>query len=91
MGTDEDHDRLPMMTREDYDRIGQILREIGGPSVTWGSQAHLDVWVAEHQIRAERLTNARLAYATWALFFATAVLVAATVALVLVTVAVSHH
>ena len=38
MSTDEDHDRLPMMTREDYERIGQILREIGGPNVTWGSQ-----------------------------------------------------
>jgi hypothetical protein len=81
-----DLDRLPMMMREDYERIGGILREIGGPNVTWGSQAHLDVWMAEHQIRAERLTNARLTRATWALFLATVALVLASG----VTVAVGH-
>jgi hypothetical protein len=85
MGAEEDHDRLPMMSREDYERIGQILREIGGHNVTWGSQAHLDVWMVEHQIRAERLTNSRLTRATWGLFFATGALVLATIALVLIT------
>lgn len=90
MAKGDDPDRLPMMTREDYDRIGGILREIGGHNVVWGSQAHLDVWMVEHQVRAERLTNERLSRATWALVLATAALVLATVALVFVTIAVSH-
>lgn len=90
MAKADDHGRLPMITREDYDRIGGILREIGGQHVVWGAQAHLDVWMVEHQIRSERLTNERLSKATWALFLATAALVLATVALVVVTVAVSH-
>lgn len=86
MAKGDEHDRLPMMTREDYERIGGILREIGGHNVVWGAQAHLDVWMVEHQIRSERLTSTRLATATWALFVATAALVLATVALVWVTV-----
>lgn len=86
MAKDDDRDRLPMMTRDDYDRIGGILREIGGHNVVWGAQAHLDVWMVEHQIRSERLTSARLSTATWALFLATAGLVLATIALVYVTV-----
>ncbi|SIJ12493.1 Uncharacterised protein [Mycobacteroides abscessus subsp. abscessus] len=79
-----------MITREDYDRIGAILREIGGPNVYWGSQAHLDVWMVEHQIRSERLTSAHLTRATWGLVGATVALVVATIVLVLVTFAVSH-
>lgn len=89
MAKDSDHDQLPMMTRADYDRIGAVLREIGGPNVVWGSQSHLEVWMVEHQIRSERLTNAHLTKATWALFFATVALVVATVVLVLVTFAVA--
>lgn len=84
-----DHDQLPMITPDDYKRIGAILNEIGGPNVVWGSQAHLDVWMTEHQIRCERLTNAQLSRATWALFGATVALVVATVVLVLVTFVVA--
>lgn len=90
MAADENHDQLPMITREDYQRIAGILREIGGPNVSWGSQSHLDVWMVEHQLRAERLSSALLTKATWALVGATVSLVLVTVALVVVTLVVSH-
>ena len=85
MPAEKGHDQLRMMTKEDYDRIGRMLRDIGGPHVTWGAKAHLDVWMVEHQMRAERLTNARLTQATWGLVAATVVLAIATIALVYVT------
>lgn len=84
----DDPDQLRMITADDYNRIGRLLREIGGANVSWGAQAHLDVWMVEHQIRVVRLTNARLTQATWGLVAATVVLAVATVALVFVTIGI---
>jgi len=89
MAADENRDKLPMITREDYQRIAGVLREIGGPNVAWGSQAHLGVWMVERQIRAERLSSPLLTKATWALVMATMVLGLVTVALLVVTLAVA--
>ena len=49
----------------------------------------MEIWKAEHSVRAERLSSARLTFATWVLVIATAVLASATIALVYVTLTAS--
>src|SRR6185437_17136680 len=64
-------DQISEMSDADRARIGRILTDAAaavGWNVTWG-QAYLDVWVAEHRMRAERQATERLTAATWALVF----------------------
>jgi hypothetical protein len=79
-------DQISEMSDADRARIGRILNEAAaavGWNVTWG-QAYLDVWVAEHRMRAERQATERLTAATWALVLATCVLAVTTIALLIV-------
>jgi len=85
MAADRTHDQIVEMPEADRDRIAALLRKIGGPSVAWGAEDSLEVWMAEHRMRAERESSARLARATWALTCVTLVLAGATVALVVAT------
>ncbi|MEO3761058.1 hypothetical protein ABGB19_22590 [Mycobacterium sp. B14F4] len=80
-------DQISEMSEADRARIGRILTDAAGAvgwNVTWG-QAYLDVWVAEHRMRAERQATERLTAATWALSIATCVLALAAVGLIIVT------
>lgn len=70
------------VTAEDLERIQALLRQVGGPSVSWGAQSLLDVWVAESHMEAQRRASRQLLVATWALVVATVGLVVATVGLV---------
>lgn len=78
-------DWIQAMPDEDRERIGTLLKGIGGRDVVWGAQQSLEVWMAEHRMRAERLASERLTRATWVLAAVTIVLAAATVALVFAT------
>lgn len=81
-----DRARVEGITDEDLARVKQVLRKIGGPNVVWGSQAVLEVWVAESRMEADRQAAKRVLFATWVLAIATIGLVAATVGLIVVTV-----
>lgn len=85
MAKDRARDQIIDMPEADRVRIGALLQNIGGPHVVWGAQQSLDVWMAEHRMRAEREASARLTRATWALAAVTLVLAGATIALVIVT------
>ncbi|OAN37670.1 hypothetical protein [Mycolicibacterium iranicum] len=80
-------DLVGEMTDADKQRISELLGQIGGPNVMWGSVNYLEVWLTEHRVRAERKSSERLTRATWVLSAATVVLALATVALVFATVA----
>lgn len=75
-------EKVDLISSEDHERIGKLLLEIGGKNVSWGAQAHLDVWLAESRMESERRASQRLWVATWALVVATLGLVAATVGLI---------
>ena len=85
MAADRTHDQIVEMPEADHDRIAALLRKIGDPNVVWRAQASLEIWMAEHRMRAEREASARLTRATWALTGVTLVLAGATVALVVAT------
>lgn len=72
------------LSRADVERIGAMLRVIGGTQVTWGAQSTLDVWLVEQRIKSEALASRRLLVATWVLAVATLGLVIATVGLIVV-------
>ena len=72
---------------------GEVANRPGGvsgmdpsnASIGFPENYRMDMWVAEHRMRAERLATARLTSATWVLVLATVVLALATSALVVVT------
>jgi len=79
-------EKVEGITPEDLARVNDILRDIGGPNVVWGSKDILDVWIAESRMEAERRSAHRLVIATWALAGMTFVLVLVTVGLIVATV-----
>lgn len=79
---EERRSRIEGPSDEDLQRIGSVLRKIGGPHVVWGAQQTLDVWVAETRLEAERQASHRVLVATWVLAFATVALVLATIGLI---------
>jgi hypothetical protein len=78
---------VPEPTVEEIERIGALLRRVGGPNVSWGAQQSLDVWVIEQRARLDQRMSARISYASWALVLATVGLVACTAGLIWATVA----
>lgn len=78
---------VPTPSAEDIRRIENVLREIGGPHVSWGAQQTLDVWVIEQRAKADRLAADRLRRSSWALVVATVGLVLCTGGLIWATFA----
>lgn len=71
----------------DLERIGALLRRIGGPGVSWGAQASLDVWVIEQRARLDQRMSERFRATSLALVVATVGLVVCTAGLIWATVA----
>jgi hypothetical protein len=61
-----DHeDLLRVPTQEDRDRMNKVWEGIAGaPNCAFSPQNRMEVWKAEHSVRAERLSAARLTFAT---------------------------
>ena len=76
-----------LMTPEDRARVDELLRDIGGPNVSWGSVDVLNVWLAEKRMEADRAASRRVEIATWSLVVVTLVLALATVGLIVATLA----
>lgn len=72
-------------TVEDLERINELLRNIGGQSVSWGAQAALDIWVIEQRAELDRRMSERVNVISWALVAATVALVACTAGLIWAT------
>lgn len=86
----DEEDLLRVPTKEDVDRMIRVWAAFSGmdpsnASIGFPENYRMDMWVAEHRMRAERLATARLTSATWVLVLATVVLALATSALVVVT------
>jgi hypothetical protein len=79
---------IPEPTAEDLERIGKLLRHIGGPNVSWGAQQSLDVWVIEQRGRLDQRMSERIRTTSWALVAATVGLVVCTAGLIWATMAV---
>ena len=93
--SDEEDDLLRVPTKEDVDRMARVWAAFSGVDPTkidasfymgFPARDRMEIWVAEHRMRAERLATARLTSATRWLVLLTFVLAFATIALVLVTV-----
>ena len=82
-----DLDLVHVPTDADLVRVREILSNVGGPNVAWGSKDVLEVLLTEGRLEAERLASRRIEIATWLLAVATIVLAVATVALIFVTAA----
>jgi hypothetical protein len=78
---------IPEPTAEDLDRIGKLLRHVGGPSVSWGAKESLDVWVIEQRARLDQRMSDRIRTTSWALVAATIGLVVCTAGLIWATLA----
>lgn len=78
--------RIEGITDDDLTRVREVLRQIGGPNVSWGAANVLEVWIAENRMEAERRASQRILVATWVLAIATIGLVGATIGLIVVTV-----
>jgi len=83
----EFEDQFQPPSEQELERVGKLLRAVGGRNVQWGASNVLDVLVAEHRLRSERLTSERLMRATWVLAGATVVLALATITLIFATLA----
>jgi hypothetical protein len=70
--------------------MDNVWRRISGRSGDVSPKDRMEVWVAEHRIRAEHLGTSRLSRATWVLVLVTLTLVIATAALVYVTYTAAH-
>lgn len=81
-----DH-QIPQPTAEDLERIGKLLRHIGGQHVVWGAKESLDVWVIEQRARLDQRMSERIYRTSWALVAATFGLVVCTAALIWATLA----
>ena len=59
--------------------MNRVWAEIsGGSNHDFSPKDRMEIWLAEHRMRAERLATARLTFATWALVLATVVLASPT-------------
>lgn len=76
---------LPVPTSADLERINQTLRHIGGPHVSWGAQAALDIWGIEQRAQLDQSMSERVRAASVALVWATAALVLVTAGLIWAT------
>lgn len=85
-GTRASH-QIPEPTAEDLERIGAILRRVGGPNVSWGAQQSLDIWVIEQRARLDQQMSERIHAASWALVVATIGLVVCAAGLIWATLA----
>ena len=79
---------MPRPTAEDLERIGTLLREIGGANVNWGAEDSLNLWVIEQRARLDQRMSQRIATASWALIAATVALVLCTAGLIWATLAI---
>ena len=79
--------KIPQPSAEDLERIGQVLREVGGSSVAWGAEDSLNLWVIEQRARLDKRMSARLEVASWSLVAATVALVVCTAGLIWATLA----
>lgn len=74
-------------TAEDLERLGGVLRRIGGPQVVWGAKEVLDLWVVEYRAQLDQKMSAQIRVASWALVIATLGLVLCTGGLIWATFA----
>ena len=44
---------VPKPTAADLERINGVLREFGGPHVSWGAKEPLDIWVIEQRAKQD--------------------------------------
>jgi hypothetical protein len=79
--------QVPEPSPEDLERIGKLLRRIGGQDVIWGAQQTLDVWVVEQRARLDQRMSERVRTASWVLVAATFGLVICTAGLIWATLA----
>lgn len=77
--------QIPQPTAEDLERIGKLLRQVGGQHVVWGAKESLDVWVIEQRARLDQRMSERINRTSWALVAATMGLVICTAALIWAT------
>lgn len=75
-------------TAEDLERLGGVLRRVGGTHVVWGAQSVLDLWVVEKRAELDQEMSRRISIASWALVLATVGLVLCTAGLIWATLAV---
>lgn len=73
---------IPEPTPEDLERIGNLLRRVGGPGTNSGAQQALDVWVIEQRARLDQRMSERISSASWLLVTATFGLVLCTAGLI---------
>jgi len=78
---------IPQPSADDLERIGRVLREVGGANVAWGAEDSLNVWVIEQRARLDKRMSARLEIASWSLVAATGALVVCTAGLIWATLA----
>lgn len=79
--------QVPEPTADDLERIGKLLRRVGGQDVIWGAQQSLDVWVVEQRARLDQRMSERIRTASWVLVAATFGLVICTAGLIWATLA----
>jgi hypothetical protein len=79
---------VPEPTPQDLERIGTLLRRVGGSTVSWGSQSVLDVWVIEQRAKLDQQMSERIRTTSVALVWATIGLVICTAGLIWATFAV---
>lgn len=82
-----DSHHVPEPTPEDLERIGKLLRRIGGNNVSWGAKQSLDVWVLEQRTRIDQQMSERMRASSWALVGVTVALVVCTAGLIWATLA----
>lgn len=76
---------VPEPNESDLERIGNLLRRIGGQNVVWGARELLDIWVIEQRAKLDQEMSERIRTASWVLAAGTFGLVICTAALVWVT------
>ena len=78
---------VPEPTPQDLERIGTLLRRIGGSDTVWGAGAKLDIWVIEQRAKLDQQMSERIRTTSVALVWATIGLVICTAALIWATLA----
>jgi hypothetical protein len=79
--------QVPEPTPQDLERIGTLLRRVGGTDTVWGAQAMLDVWVIEQRAKLDQQMSERIHTSSVALVWATIGLVICTAGLIWATFA----
>jgi hypothetical protein len=78
---------VPEPTPQDLERIGTLLRRIGGSDTVWGAGPKLDIWVIEQRSKLDQQMSERIRTTSVALVWATIGLVICTAALIWATLA----